>query len=79
MIVTDRNAARPVDAGVTIVWTLKKLFGDAFEVQKVERLLQSKSAMDAIFAADDPAMIPPTWQAPLEQFKQLRAKYLIYP
>ena len=48
IIVTDRNACRPVEAGVTIVWTLHKLFGDKFEVTKVENLLQNKAAMSVI-------------------------------
>ena len=64
---------------MTIVWTLHKLFGDKFEVAKVENLLQSKSAMNAILNVDDPSKIPQVWSEPLEQFKQLRQKYLIYP
>jgi uncharacterized protein YbbC (DUF1343 family) len=79
IIVTDRNACRPVEAGVTIAWTLHKLFGEAFEAQKVERLLANKATMEAILTADDPSKIPLVWQEPLQQFKQLREKYLIYP
>src|SRR5205814_10161983 len=69
VLVTDRNACRPVEAGVTIVWTLHKLFGDKFEVQKVEKLLHNKATMEAILSADDPSKIPSVWQEPLEQFK----------
>ena len=58
IIVTDRNACRPVEAGVTIAWTLQKLFGDKFEIAKVEHLLQNKAAAEAISKLDDPAKIP---------------------
>jgi uncharacterized protein YbbC (DUF1343 family) len=78
IIVTDRNTCRPVPAGITMAWALKKLFGDKFEIAKVERLLQNKSAADALGSTDDPAKIPAVWKESLEQFKSLRAKYLMY-
>jgi uncharacterized protein YbbC (DUF1343 family)/CubicO group peptidase (beta-lactamase class C family) len=76
--VTDRNVIEPVKVGVTLVWTLNKLFGDKFEVDKVVRLLQNKKALEAIKTADDPSKIADVWQSDLEQFKQMRAKYLMY-
>jgi uncharacterized protein YbbC (DUF1343 family) len=79
VIVTDRNACRPVDAGIAIVWHLHKLFGDEFEFAKVENLLQNKAAMNALMVADDPLTISQTWQKPLQDFAKLREKYLIYP
>ena len=78
IIVTDRNACRPVDAGVTIVWQLHKLFGDKFEIDKVNNLLKSDAAMQSILAAEDPARIPQSWVKPLEDFVHLREEYLIY-
>src|SRR5205823_1231336 len=41
VIVTDRNAIRPVRMGVGIVWQLRKLFGEKFEIDKVNKLLDS--------------------------------------
>jgi uncharacterized protein YbbC (DUF1343 family)/CubicO group peptidase (beta-lactamase class C family) len=78
IIVTDRNACHPVEAGVTIAWTLHTLFGEKFEAKKVENLLANKDGMNAILSADDPSKIPLVWQEPLQQFKRLREKYLIY-
>jgi uncharacterized protein YbbC (DUF1343 family) len=78
IIVTDRNTMQPVPAGVTICWTLKHLFGDKFEIAKVERLLQNHAAQQAIESATDPKTIPKTWQADLGKFKKMREKYLIY-
>ncbi|MEO6434766.1 MAG: DUF1343 domain-containing protein [Tepidisphaeraceae bacterium] len=78
LIVTDRNAIDPVAAGVTIVWTLHKLFGDKFEVDKVVRLLQDEATMTAIKAVKDPKEIPAVWKDELEQFKKVREQYLIY-
>jgi uncharacterized protein YbbC (DUF1343 family) len=76
--ITDRDYVEPVRAGVTIVWTLNKLFGEKFEVQKVVRLLQNRAAMEAILKAADPDQIPKSWEKPLEAFQKLREKYLLY-
>jgi uncharacterized protein YbbC (DUF1343 family) len=76
--VTDRNAIEPVKMGVTLAWTLNKHFGEKFEVDKVVRLLQSKKALEAIKSAEDPSKIADVWQTDLEQFKQMRANYLMY-
>jgi uncharacterized protein YbbC (DUF1343 family) len=76
--ITDRDYLEPVRAGITIVWTLHKLFGDKFEVQKVVRLLQNRATMEAILSADDPEKIAKSWEKPLEKFSRVREKYLIY-
>ena len=78
ILVTDRNAFAPARSGVTLVWTIRQLFGDQFEFAKVERLLQSPRAMDAIRSATDPRQIESTWQTELAEFKAIRRKCLIY-
>jgi hypothetical protein len=57
---------------------LHRLFDDKFEVDKVGRLLQNDDALTALKSADDPNAVIQTWQAPLQEFKQLREKYLMY-
>jgi uncharacterized protein YbbC (DUF1343 family) len=78
VLVTDRNAARPVEAGVTICWALHQLFGDKFEVAKVERILQNHQATEALTSTTDPRTIPSLWENGLHPFEDIRAKYLIY-
>jgi uncharacterized protein YbbC (DUF1343 family) len=79
IILIDRNTFQPARSGVTIVWTVRQLFGDRFEFDKVERLLQSKSAMNAIRAAKDPKEISGAWQQELAEFKKVREGFLMYP
>jgi uncharacterized protein YbbC (DUF1343 family) len=79
IIVTDRDAYEAVRSGVTMAWCLNKLFPGKFEVEKVERLLQNKRAMEALNSAEDPKEIEKVWQADLDSFKRVRAKYLVYP
>jgi hypothetical protein len=55
-----------------------KLHGDEFTVDKVVNLLQNQAVLDAMKQTDDPAKLPALWKDDVEQFKALRAKYLIY-
>jgi uncharacterized protein YbbC (DUF1343 family)/CubicO group peptidase (beta-lactamase class C family) len=79
LIVTDRKAFEPARSGLTIAWHLRRLFGDAFEVDGVGRLLHNDAALEALKKADDPATLPAMWATSVEEFKNVRQKYLIYP
>jgi uncharacterized protein YbbC (DUF1343 family)/CubicO group peptidase (beta-lactamase class C family) len=78
VIVTDRGALEPARSGTAIAWHLRRLFGDAFQVDAVARLLHDDAAVAAIKTADDPAKIPDAWRRELEEFRATREKYLIY-
>jgi uncharacterized protein YbbC (DUF1343 family) len=79
VIVTDRQKIEPVKMGVTIVWQMKQLFGEKFEIDGVNRLLKSDRTMEVIKSADHPKKIPPTWEKELAQWRQTREKHLLYP
>ncbi len=76
--VTDRTIVEPAKASVIIAWHLRNLFGDAFEIQKISRLLGNARTLKAISEVDDPREIPAMWKEGLEEFKRVRGKYLIY-
>jgi uncharacterized protein YbbC (DUF1343 family)/CubicO group peptidase (beta-lactamase class C family) len=78
VLVTDREALQPARSGAAIAWHLRKLFGEAFQVDAVARLMHDEAALNAIKTADDPSKIPEVWQRELEEFKAVREKYLIY-
>jgi uncharacterized protein YbbC (DUF1343 family) len=78
ILVTDRNALEPVRSGLTMAYHLMKLHGDQFTADKVVNLLQNQAVLDAMKQTDDPANLPALWKDDVEQFKTLRAKYLIY-
>ena len=70
--------SQPVRAGLAIAWQLKKLFGSAFEIGLVSKMVRNADAAHALETADDAAKIADTWKAPLEGFEQVRRKYLLY-
>jgi uncharacterized protein YbbC (DUF1343 family) len=78
MVVTDRNALRPVRVGLELAAMLHKLYGSRYELESAERLLGSKEAIARIRAGEDPAAIAASWNAAEARWRLLRAKYLIY-
>lgn len=76
--VIDRTAVEPVRSGLTIAWTLKHLFGDAFQIESVNKLLRNSRTMKLLMSADDPRKLPDSCQKPLRDFEQVRRAYLIY-
>ena len=79
MIVTDREALRPVRVGLEIAAMLHKLHGSTFELELSERLFGSKEGIRRIRAGDDPAAIAASWAAGESRWRLLRSKYLLYP
>lgn len=79
ILVTDRQNVRPVYSGLAIAWHLKDLFGPAFEIDQVVNLLANAEMMNALKAAETPATLPAGWREPLNSFRDVRQKYLIYP
>jgi len=49
-----------------------------FEMAHVGDMLANQSAFQALQAGEDPRRIADGWRDGLEQFMQVRAKYLIY-
>jgi uncharacterized protein YbbC (DUF1343 family)/CubicO group peptidase (beta-lactamase class C family) len=78
IIVTDRQALRPVRVGVEIASAVKKLFPSQFEIDSAARLFGSAVGLGQIKVGDDPATIAGGWRANEARWRQLRAKYLLY-
>jgi uncharacterized protein YbbC (DUF1343 family) len=78
MVVTDREALRPVRTGVEIAAMLHKLYGAKFDVDAAARLFGSKEGLTRIRAGEDPDAIAATWAAAEARWRLLRAKYLLY-
>jgi uncharacterized protein YbbC (DUF1343 family) len=78
ILVTDRTRIEPARTGLTIAHHLKQLFGDAFQLDSIVRLMQNDAVLAAVKAGNDPAKLPELWKNDLEHFKAVREKYLIY-
>ncbi|HEY3382773.1 MAG TPA: exo-beta-N-acetylmuramidase NamZ domain-containing protein [Vicinamibacterales bacterium] len=78
MLVTDREAMRPVRVGIELLAAVRRLHGDRFEIDKTLRLVGSARVVERIKLGDDPAAIAQSWANEEGQWRLLRAKYLIY-
>jgi uncharacterized protein YbbC (DUF1343 family)/CubicO group peptidase (beta-lactamase class C family) len=78
IVITDRNAVRPVRVGVELASALLKLFPGKFEVDVAARLFGSTDGLRRLKAGDDPAAIAASWGAAEARWRLMRAKYLLY-
>ena len=78
IVVTDRNAVRPVRLGVEIAAALLKLSPGKLDVSLAARLFGSTQGLERLRAGDDPAAIAASWAAAESRWRLLRVKYLLY-
>lgn len=78
LTVTDRNALRPVAAGVAIALVLHRLYPNDFALDKLAPLLKNPATLEAIRADKPLAEIVAMWREDEAAFAARRAKYLLY-
>jgi uncharacterized protein YbbC (DUF1343 family)/CubicO group peptidase (beta-lactamase class C family) len=78
VVLTDRNALDSPELGVELASALHKLYPQQFDMRRMIELLLNQAAFDGISNGEDPRRIAEDWRGALEQFQQLRQKYLIY-
>jgi uncharacterized protein YbbC (DUF1343 family)/CubicO group peptidase (beta-lactamase class C family) len=78
IVVTDRDALRPVRTGVEIAAALYKLYPSDYQIDLAARLLGSKDTIARVKNGEDPAKIADSWSAAEAKWRLLRAKYLLY-
>jgi len=78
MMVTDRQALRPVRLGVELAAALVKSYGKQFDIDTNGKLIGSAAALTRIKAGEDPARIAASFGDDEGRWRLLRAKYLMY-
>ena len=78
IIVTDRDALRPVRLGLEVAAALQRLHGDRFETDGTVHLLGSRAALERIRTGEDPAAVAAAWAAGERAWRRRRAPYLLY-
>jgi uncharacterized protein YbbC (DUF1343 family) len=78
--VVDPAIFNSVETGLTVLYYLNKMYPDSFSVQpkSIARLWGSNYLNDQLKEGKTPAEIVESYQSELEQFLQIRKKYLIY-
>jgi uncharacterized protein YbbC (DUF1343 family)/CubicO group peptidase (beta-lactamase class C family) len=78
LVITDRNALDAPELGLEMVSALQTLYPKQYDVKELDRLMVSKVTMDALGLGEDPRRIAESWRDGIEEFKVVRAKYLLY-
>jgi uncharacterized protein YbbC (DUF1343 family) len=78
IVITDRDALRPVRLGVEIASVLQRLFPDDFQIDSAARLFGSTADLARIRAGDDPARIAEDWAAAEQRWRELTTPHRLY-
>ena len=78
IVVTDREAVRPVRVGVEISSALFKLFSGSYQIDAAAHLFGSAANITRIKAGDESSAVAATWSAGEARWRLMRAKYLLY-
>jgi uncharacterized protein YbbC (DUF1343 family)/CubicO group peptidase (beta-lactamase class C family) len=78
IFVDDWSAFRPVQTGVAIGCVLRRLYPDAWKVDRFDALLAHRETLQGLKAGTGWRELAAAWQGPLERFLALRKAYLLY-
>lgn len=78
IIVVDRSRFNSVRTGLEIAIALRKLFPNDWQAEKYSRLLVNKEILEMVKLGDDVEKIEKSWQKNLDNFKNRRARFLLY-
>jgi uncharacterized protein YbbC (DUF1343 family) len=78
VLITDWDRLKAVDVGITLALTLQRLYGAQCAADKMKHLLESPATLEAIKAGRSLTDIQSAWAAGLAEFRQRRAKFVLY-
>jgi len=78
IVLTNRETLDSPELGIELAAALLKLYPQQYDMSKLDGLLVNQAAFDALQRGEDPRRIADGWRESLNQFMQVRAKYLIY-
>lgn len=79
LIITSRTELEPIEVGIQLMCTLKKLYPQDWDTKNLNKLLASNRIRDAIEGGKPRSEIPGIWQEELRQFVDRRRNFLLYP
>ncbi len=78
ILITDRNALRPVAMGIEIASALHALYPGRFRLDDIARSLGNRATLRRIRNGDDPRQIARQWRDDNAAFLLMRNQYLLY-
>jgi uncharacterized protein YbbC (DUF1343 family) len=78
IIVTNREQVDAPELGIELAAAMHKLSPLGYDLAKMNQLLANQAVFAALQAGRDPHRIAEDWQDQLDQFMDVRQKYLMY-
>ena len=78
LIVTDRDAIRPVRVGLELVAAIARLHGSKLDTAETWRLYGSREQLERVKSGSDPATVSAAWAVGEARWRERRARYLLY-
>jgi uncharacterized protein YbbC (DUF1343 family) len=78
IILQDRNELDSPTMGIELASALYHLFGKKFQIEKTVGMIGARWVVEAIKTEVSTDAIFNRWQASLNEFRRLRARYLLY-
>jgi uncharacterized protein YbbC (DUF1343 family) len=79
LIVDDWARFRPLDTGLALAYELRRLYPDAWQVERFDVLLAHRATWEGISRGVPWQDLVKGWQPALAEFQELRRQYLLYP
>ena len=79
LVITDRASLNSMLMGLEIAAALNKLYPDHFSLDKMIELVGNADTIAKLKSGEAPTRIVWDWESDLDNFRKMRAKYLIYP
>jgi uncharacterized protein YbbC (DUF1343 family) len=78
LVITDREALRPLRLGIEIAAALFRLHPDRFDSGETWRLVGSKRVLESLKAGTPPSEVATGWAVDEARWRTRRAQYLLY-
>jgi uncharacterized protein YbbC (DUF1343 family)/CubicO group peptidase (beta-lactamase class C family) len=78
IVLMDRYQLDAPLMGISIASALRKLFGEQFQIAKMDKILANQATLDALMQGIDPHTIADGWRDALDQFEQRRKAFQLY-
>ncbi len=78
IVLTDRNFLDAPELGLEVASALKKLYPAEYKTDKLVLLLGNQALTDELVAGTDPRRVAQEAEEQIEQFQEVRKKYLLY-
>jgi uncharacterized protein YbbC (DUF1343 family) len=78
VVVDDWSLFEPLRTGMTVAVELRRLYPDTWQVEKYDRLLGNRATLDGVKAGRSAEELERDWQPGLQEFLEVRKRYLLY-